>query len=148
MAPIILLLLLIQTAAASKTFPSCLNTNTTWDSSLITSLTPNIPTPELCQQLCVDFSPCQAITWTSAQASPFPLYCATFSNTKSELPCADCVSGPATCSCSSKGECQAEEGNIVDVFSDISLEGECIALCQKNNICKFYTFFGDNSALR
>ena len=93
--PPLLLFLLLQGTAASTTFPSCLTANTTWDSSLITSITPNIPTPELCQQMCVDSPPCQAITWTSPQATGLPLSCVTFSSTTSELPCTDCVSGPA-----------------------------------------------------
>ena len=146
MAP--LLLLLLQAAAASTTFPSCLTANTTWDSSLITSITPNIPTPELCQQICVDYPPCQAVTWTSPQATGFPLSCATFSNTTSKLPCTDCVSGPARCSCSSEGECQAEDDNILEVFSGIALEQECEALCLGNRACEFFTYFGDASPLR
>ena len=147
MAPL-LLLLLLQAAAASTTFPSCLTANTTWDSSLITSITPNIPTPELCQQICVDSPPCQAVTWTSPQATGFPLSCATFSNATTELPCPDCVSGPARCSCSSEGECQAEDGNIVEQLSDIPIEQECAALCLENGLCKFFTYFGDSSAIR
>ena len=147
MAPL-LLLLLLQAAAASTTFPSCLTANTTWDSSLITSFTPNIPTPELCQQICVDSPPCQAVTWASSDASPFPLSCYTFSTTTSELPCTHCVSGPTSCSCSSEGQCQAEDDNIVDTFSGVALEQECSALCTENGLCQFFTFFGDDSALR
>ena len=147
MAPL-LLLLLLQVAAASTTFPSCLTANTSWDSSLITSITPNIPTPELCQQICVDSPPCQAVTWTSPQATGFPLSCATFSNATTKLPCSNCVSGPARCSCSSLGECLAEDGNIVDQLSDIPIEQECAALCLENGLCKFFTYFGDNSDLR
>ena len=147
MAPL-LLLLLLQTASASSTIPSCLTANTTWDSSLITSLTPNIPTPELCQQICLDSSPCQAVTWASSESSPFPLSCSTFSSTTSELPCTNCVSGPSSCSCSSQGECQAEDGNIVAHFSDIPTEQECAALCLENSFCQFFTYFGDASGLR
>ena len=147
MAPL-LLLLLIQVAAASTTIPSCLTANTTWDSSLITSITPNIPTPELCQQICVDSPPCQAITWSSSDAPPFPLACYTFSNNTSEFPCTFCVSGPSLCSCSSQGQCQAEDDNIINVFSGIVLEQECAALCLENGLCKFFTYFGESSAFR
>ena len=147
MAPL-LLLLLLQAAAASTTLPSCLTANTTWDSSLITSITPNIPTPELCQQICVDSPPCQAVTWASSDASPYPLSCATFSTTTSELPCTDCVSGPVRCSCSSQGECQTEDDNTLAKFSDIPTEQECAALCLKDSLCAFFTFCGANSAHR
>ena len=146
MAPL-LLLLLLQTAAATTTFPSCLTANTTWDSSLITSFTPDIPSPELCQQLCVDSPPCQAVTWTSP-ATRLPFSCLTFSTTTTELPCTDCVSGPARCSCSSQGECQAKEGNIVDVFPDIPTVEVCAALCLGEDSCQFFTYLGDNNVFR
>ena len=147
MAPL-LLLLLLQAAAASTTFPSCLTANTTWDSSLITSFTPNIPTPELCQLICEDSPPCKAITWTSPQATVLPLSCVTFSNTTLELPCSSCVSGPKRCFCSSQGQCQAEDDNIIDMVSGVVLEQECADLCLENSQCEFFTYFGDESAFR
>ena len=149
MSPLLLLLLLLlQAATASTTIPSCLTANTTWDSSFITSFTPSIPTPELCQHICVDSHPCQAVTWASPRATLFPLSCSTFSTTTTDLPCTDCVSGPARCSCSSEGECQAEDDNILEQFSDIPGEQECAALCLKNGLCEFFTYYGDNSARR
>ena len=147
MAPL-LLLLLLQAAAASTTFPSCLTANTTWDSSLITSITPNIHTPELCQKLCLDSPPCQAVTWASSDASPFPLSCYTFSTTTSEIPCNNCVSGPARCSCSSHIQCQAEDNIIVKSFSGVALEQECLALCKQNGLCDSFTHHGNSSILR
>ena len=152
MAPLLLLLLLLQGAVTSTTFPSCLTANTTWDSSNITSFIPNIPTPELCQQICLDSPPCQGVTWTSSDASPFPLSCYTFSTTPTTLqPCTDCVSGPSRCSCSSQGQqgqCQAEDDNIVDHFDGIALEQECSSLCRQNRPCHSFTYFGDMSPLR
>ena len=65
-----------------------------------------------------------------------------------ELPCNNCVYKPAICSCLSKGQCQAEDRNIVDQFSNIPLERECAALCLEHRLCKLFTYFGDNSALR
>ena len=147
MAPL-LLLLMLQAVAASTTLPSCLTANTTWDSSLITSFTPDIPTPELCQLICVDSPPCQAVTWSSSEAPLFPLSCYTFSTTTAEVPCNDCVTGPARCSCSSPGQCQTEDNNVVDQFSGVALEQECTALCLENDLCEFFTYFGDDSAFR
>ena len=144
----LLLLLLLQAAAASTTFPSCLTANTTWEFSTDTSFIFNIPTPELCQQYCVDSPPCKAITWRSLETSGLALYCVTFSTTTTELPCTNCVSGPSRCSCSVKGECQEEEDNIIAQFSDIHTEQECATLCLENALCEFFTYFGDNSVLR
>ena len=146
MAP--LLLLLFQAAVASTTTPSCLTANITWDFSTDTAFIPYISTPELCQQLCMDSPSCKAVTWHSPEASGIPLYCITFSTTSTELPCSNCVSGPGWCSCSSEGDCQEEGDNIIEQFTDIASEQECAALCLKNKLCQFFTFFGENSARR
>ena len=50
--------------------------------------------------------------------------------------------------CSSEGECQAEDDNILEQFSGVTLEQECATLCLENKLCKFFTYFGDNSGLR
>ena len=143
MAPLLLLLLLLQGAAASTTLPSCLTANTTWDSRDITSFTPNIPTPELCQKLCIDSPSCLAVTWASSDASPFPLSCYTYSMTNTtEQPCTDCVSGPSRCSCSSQGlqgQCQDQGDNIVDQLTDCQTSP---ADCQ---VCSFENTLPDGS---
>ena len=89
-------------------------------------------------------APPPTVTWHSSEAISIALYCITFSTTSTALPCSDCVSGPARCSCSSEGECQAEDHNTLEQFSDIPGEQECAALCLKNGLCQFFTYYNSD----
>ena len=112
------------------------------------------------RHLCILYSSCDTVITSCSDCHTSPADCqvcsfedtlpdgSCASSTSTELPCTSCVSGPALCSCSSEGECQAEDDNVVDQFSGVALEQECAALCLENNLCEFFTYFGDNSGLR
>merc|ERR1719234_1372823 len=135
-------------SASIPTFPSCLQANTTWDAEEVTSVTPGINSPELCQNICQADPACVAITWTQPSFPVFPLSCATFSSTGNATECVDCVSGPPVCSCSIQGECETTEDNVPEILSSIKNEDDCRLACEDFNLCTNYTFLGPENPLR
>merc|ERR1712212_496637 len=91
---LLIFLTLIQSylaSASTPTYPSCLEGNTSWDASLITSSTSGVASPEECQEICKGDSTCEGMTWTSANAVLFPLSCFTYSQTSGKTECTGCV---------------------------------------------------------
>ena len=96
--PLLLLLLLLPILPSAcytpgDSFPSCLVANTTWEQSGVFQVTPNISSPEDCQQLCRATDTCTGVTWTTQHSGIQPLTCLLFSTLGEEVACNDCVSG-------------------------------------------------------
>merc|ERR1719186_1456560 len=89
------------TVNRDQLYPSCLQDDITWDTSDILDTLSNMETPEECQTHCQ--GDCKAFTWLSPNASTFHNLCVLFSSAMQEVPCTECVSGPAECTCSMKG---------------------------------------------
>jgi len=120
----------------------------TWAAEEVTSVTPGIDSPELCQNICQADPACVAITWTQASFPVFPLSCATFSSTGNATECVDCVSGPPVCSCSVPGECETTEDNVLEILSSLINEDDCRLACEDFNLCTNYTVLGPENPLR
>merc|ERR1712130_784397 len=128
--------------------PSCLQPNISWAVEEITSVTLDVDSPELCQDICQADPACVAITWTQDSFPLYPLSCATFSSTDNVIECVDCVSGPAVCSCSVPGECETSEENVLQILSAITSENDCMKACDDYNLCTNYTYLGPQNPLR
>ena len=142
----LLLLLLPSLTNSLPTYPSCMSANMTWPSSLITSITPAIASPELCQQLCMDEAACTAVTWLSQEADFYPLSCFSFSSSSAPTEsCEHCVSGPPTCSCSVEGECRILGDNFLQATGGVATEAACSGECMKESLCANYTYLAEDN---
>jgi len=144
---IIFLLSIISQAYASypsAPLPSCLFSNVTWDQSDIFDVVMNCKTPEECQEVCANTEDCVSFTWVTEDADVFSLGCGLFSDTGSEKPCSNCVSGAKECPCTVEGECDSNNGNMIEAFPEVSTVKECKSLCENNQNCSFYTYFDDS----
>ena len=146
---ILLLLLLPYHTTSLPTYPSCLSPNMTWSSSIITSITPGIASPELCQQLCRDEAACTAVTWVTQEAEFYLLTCFAFSASSSPTEACDhCVSGAPTCSCSVEGECRVLEGNFLQALGGVATEAGCSGECRIESLCGNYTYLAEDNNLQ
>ena len=134
----------------SDTFPSCLQEGFTWDISGAYDIALNLPTPELCQQLCATDSSCLASTWMSSTAPLFPLTCSLFSVISRDqlVACEECVSGPPECPCTVPGECNILEENIIDIVAGVESVEECSRHCKENSLCEVFTYLGKENHFR
>merc|ERR1711874_743937 len=139
----ILFLASLITACVGQAQGSCLKPNITWLSDILDSNHP-IDTPYLRQALCVDTDGCAAFTWTSDNAH-LKLHCFLFVSTYNQTSCTDCVSGPASCTCSEEVECIGDVTNIVDELEGVPTEAECQTLCLDTESCSTYTWHSSNS---
>merc|ERR1711990_611857 len=146
------LFLIFQLAQAqfpADTFPSCLQGNLTWDISGVFDIVVNVLGPEECQEVCSGEPACVAMTWLSADAALYPLTCALFSETSNmTTPCEECVSGPASCSCSIQGECDILEDNLVEIIGNVESVEICASLCSENSACNIFTYLGEENHFR
>jgi len=146
------LFLIFQLAQAefpADSFPSCLQGDVTWDISGVFDIVVNVLSPEECQEVCSSEPTCVAMTWMSADAAPYPLTCAMFSQiSNTTTPCEDCVSGPSTCSCSIQGECDILEENLVEIISNVESIEMCASHCAENSACSIFTYLGEENHFR
>merc|ERR1711971_623787 len=133
--------------SSSDTFPSCLREGFTWDISGAYKTVLNLPTPELCQQLCAKDHSCVASTWMSASAPVLPLTCSLFSEVSADqvVPCEECVSGPPECPCTVNGECNILEENIINIVTNVESVEECSRHCSENSLCEVFTYLGEEN---
>jgi len=52
------------------------------------------------------------------------------------------------CSCSTPGECETTEHNVLEIFSGIPTEAECSQACEDFIGCTNYTYLGEKNPLR
>ena len=125
---------------------TCLKPGLTWLSNDILDTVHPVPDPYQCQAVCVDNQGCTAFTWTSQDNQRFELHCFLFgSNTGNTTSCEECVSGPASCTCSSEVACHSDEDNIIDEIMGVQTEAECQNHCLEDSLCLFYTWQSSES---
>ena len=107
---------------------TCLKENTTWLSTDIIDILEPVASPYMCQGLCADLDGCSVFTWTSKDNPDLHLGCVLFAATSNQTSCMECVSGPASCTCSREESCVVDD-NFLDVFSGVLEEGQCQDLC-------------------
>ena len=136
---------LLLTTILGYTSGSCLKPNHTWLSFDILDIEQPVSDPYLCQAICVDTEECTAFTWTTADNQQFKEDCFLFGQASNQTICEECVSGPASCTCSTEAACEDAGDNIVDQIVAVSAEADCQNYCLENLSCKFYTWHSADS---
>jgi len=121
----------------------------TWNPSLIFSITPNVASLQICQDICKEQQDCKGFTWVSNQA-PLPGYvpgsCALFPRVGDpEVPCTACVSANLEV----QDECtRACWGMGFEIVSNKVLPQtqDCQTMCEREQRCHQFTSFADNKA--
>ena len=52
------------------------------------------------------------------------------------------------CGCSQEGECQIQEGNLIESRDGVPTAGDCEQICITTEGCNFYTYLGEGSHFR
>ena len=118
---------------------SCLKPNISWVSpDMLDALHP-VADPYQCQAICRNTKGCTAITWTTVD-NRLKLHCFLFASISNKTSCEECVSGPASCTCSSDVACYGDESNIVKEIISVNTATECQNHCRNNPLCMFFTW--------
>ena len=131
--------------AIMRTTPSCFKPNVTWLSGDILNVQRPVADPFLCQTICGDTEQCVAFSWTTSNNAQFELECFLFSSISNQTSFHECISGPASCTCSSELACHGGDDNIVDQILAVQTEAECQNLCFEDSSCGFYTWHNAGS---
>jgi hypothetical protein len=123
---------------------NCFKEDVTWVSDILDIMEP-VANPYLCQSLCGDLEDCSAFTWTTEENLNFESSCFLFAATSNRTTCKECISGPASCTCSSEVACSGDEDNILDAIPGVEEEAECQDLCAGMTSCRFYTWYDSTS---
>ena len=123
----------------------CFQQNLTWLSPEIIDHREGVGDPHLCQAICEDTEGCRAFTWTNSENTQFKHFCFLFASSFNQTSCEGCISGPATCTCSSEVACQDDNDNIADVIHDVHTEADCQNKCLESPSCEFYTWHSAGS---
>ena len=124
---------------------SCLKPNQAWLSDNILDTYQPVSDPYLCQAICVDTEGCTSFTWTSENNSQLELYCFLFGSTSYKTSCEECISGPASCTCSTEVACHGDVDTTVDIIEGVLTEAECQVDCLETPDCMFYTWHNAGS---
>ena len=136
------ILLLVHMGGSAQ--GSCFQENSTWLSPDILAVRRSVDEPSLCQEMCAGLEGCTAFTLTTDGYAELMTTCFLFAEIYNPTSCEGCVSGAATCTCSSEVACYEEEGTVLEVFPGVQTEGECKHLCQ-DPFCTFCTWHGATS---
>ena len=102
----------------------------------------NVLDAHTCQQRCQETSECSNFTWHTPD-SPTVGHLCTLHTSCEITPCEHCLSGPASCTCSSSGACRPDNGgtNILSAVAGVQTEDECGAVCTDTTSCESYTWY-------
>jgi len=138
---VFLLFLVLNTEASTSV------NNKTWESALISSIIPNIPSLQRCQDICKERQDCKGITWISDQtASFFPGSCALFCSVPGppNVPCTDCVSSTLEQQDECTTACWGMGFEMVS--SQVLLKTQdCQNICERTPRCHQYTSYEDKT---
>jgi len=123
----------------------CYISDQTWLSTDILDTVQHVADHQECQKICAESPSCQAFTWTSEEYLQSKLFCFLFLTTYNFTSCDGCISGPASCTCSSQYACDADEDNVLDVVNGVTEEVHCQDLCAENKSCSFYTWYDETN---
>ena len=134
------LLMFLSLCSVRNVQANCFKEDITWFSSGVLDILEPIADPYVCQQLCVNLDDCSAFTWTTDDNMGLKLSCFLFASISNHTTCKDCISGPASCTCSSNLACSADADNIIDVVPGVELERDCQDFCSGSPSCMMYTW--------
>ena len=106
---------------------------------------------EECKQYCLDSeTDCGTFTYYGQEGAPFLETCLLYTECYTLSPCQDCYTQELKDACSLF--CNAPiEGligdNLIRVIGDIYEENSCVAECQAEDACLFYTYHPENSTV-
>jgi len=125
----------------------CFTEDQTWTNEDVTDIVPGVTGAYYCQESCAAEDTCAYFTWFTANHAHTPLFCVKFHTAATEVPCENCVSGPASCYCSAPVGCHVMGDNIVDVTPGITEELVCQAMCKEAEPCVYYTWYDETNVL-
>jgi hypothetical protein len=114
----------------------------------VLNLTVGVKTVMDCQADCAVNMDCQVFTWNTPSQTHYPMLYTMFHTTTRQEMCRECVSGPASCTCSGEYGCDITVDNVVDNVPGVSTELECMGLCYHNMECEMYTWFDEGSVYK
>jgi len=132
--------------AVSQDYPPCYQEGLTWASQSIEAL-PATDSAFACQAACINTSNCSGFTWYDLASPLIPEVCILYENTEDVIPCSSCVSGPASCTCSSEFACVVSGTNLLDIVAQVGTEMECLIECASLPDCLFYTWYDQTSMI-
>ena len=125
-------------------YPPCYKEGLTWGSESIDAL-PAIESAFACQAACVNTPNCSGFTWYDLSSPVIPKVCNLYDTINEETPCTSCVSGPASCTCSSEFACVVSGTNLLDIIVHVRSEMECLMECAAMSDCSIYTWYDQAS---
>ena len=126
----------------------CYDLNQGCSAEVMLAVHTNVPDAHSCQRHCQQNSECSDFTWHNLDSPTAGRLC-TLHTSCQTTPCEHCVSGPASCTCSSPGACKPEDGgvNLLSAVAGVQTEEECGAVCTDTTSCKSYTWYNLNDTL-
>jgi len=121
--------------------PPCLEHEKTWHADDVLDVTTGSSSEFECQLECAEKADCHSFTWYTAEHPYYPTICVMFHSTYRQELCHECVSGPASCTCSGENGCILSEDNVIDIIPNTLTELECMGLCYGHQNCGMYTWF-------
>merc|ERR1712037_698812 len=138
---ILLLAMSSRAMAQDDPYPACFQFFSTWNQATI-GIHSDIASAQSCQLLCVETEDCVAFSWHFGSDQFDENTCQLFSEIGEETSgCADCVSGPKSCTCSSDVSCSVDAEYLVHLQLEVSLEEECQDLCVAEPDCSWYSWY-------
>merc|ERR1711936_761893 len=141
---ILLLTMSISAMAQDDPYPACYQFFSTWNQAS-TGIHSDIASAQSCQLLCVEDEDCVAFSWHFGSDQFDENTCQLFSEIGEETSsCADCVSGPKSCTCSEDVACSVDAEYLVHLELEVdqpdlkmnemekvkvALEEECQDMC-------------------
>merc|ERR1711990_573236 len=142
---ILLLTMSSSMMAQDDPYPACYQFFSTWNQvyeNASTGIHSDIASAQSCQLLCVEDEDCVAFSWHFGSDQFDENTCQLFSEIGEETSsCADCVSGPKSCTCSSDVACSVDAEYLVHLQLEVSLEEECQDLCVADPECSWYSWY-------
>ena len=131
----------MSTPSLRNIHPACYQEGITWQHSDILEAIPDSESAFACQTSCMTSSSCSSFTWYSMLSPLTPQLCILYESTQVEVSCPACVSGPASCTCSSDYACAISDGNMLDLLPKTMTEMECMMDCISVPGCHMYTWY-------
>ena len=126
-------------ASPSQSYPSCYQEGVTWTHTGLLAGIPSVESPYICQANCSVTPACSSFTWYDQTSPLTPEVCILYETTEEEADCPTCVSGPASCTCSSEYACVVSGNNLLGITGHVNTELECLVECFTTPDCSVYT---------
>ena len=128
-------------------YPLCYRDGLTWEHSGALSVISGVESALACQTSCIGTSSCSSFTWYDPTSSLTPHLCILYEYTEEEVPCASCVSGPSSCTCSSEFACVISGDNLIEVVVHVPTEMECLIECASVPDCHVYSWYDQTAVV-